>query len=142
LKIYLDSSFIVSLYSIDSYSPPALELMGESDGQHLITVFAELEVMNAFELRHFRKEITADETQRSRSNFESDIRDGVFQLLPLPDGAFERARALARQYTRRLGTRAADLLHVAAALELDAGVLYTFDQQQRKLARTAGLKTN
>jgi hypothetical protein len=35
-----------------------------------------------------------------------------------------------------------DLLHVAAALELAAEYLYTFDQQQRKLARAVGFKTN
>jgi predicted nucleic acid-binding protein len=48
----------------------------------------------------------------------------------------------ARQTTRKLGTRTADLLHVAAALELSADYLYTFDQQQRKLAQTVRLKVN
>jgi len=49
---------------------------------------------------------------------------------------------LSRQTTARLGTRTADLLHVATALELSADCLYTFDQQQRKLARTLHLKLN
>ena len=47
-----------------------------------------------------------------------------------------------RQTTARLGTRTADLLHVAAALELGAECLYSFDQQQRKLARAVGLKVS
>jgi predicted nucleic acid-binding protein len=41
-----------------------------------------------------------------------------------------------------MGTRTADLLHVAAALELGVDYLYSFDQQQRKLARTVRLKMN
>lgn len=49
---------------------------------------------------------------------------------------------LSRQITARLGTRTADLLHVAAAIELKADYLYSFDQQQRKLAQVVRLKTN
>ena len=39
----------------------------------------------------------------------------------------------------RLGTRTADLLHVAAALELGSDWFYSFDRQQRKLAQAAKL---
>jgi len=63
-------------------------------------------------------------------------------LRPLPEQAFDRARQLSRQPTAHLGTRTADLLHVAAALELGVDVLYSFDKQQRKLARAVRLKIN
>jgi hypothetical protein len=43
---------------------------------------------------------------------------------------------------RDSGTRTADLLHVAAALELGVDWLYSFDLQQRKLAQTLRLKLN
>jgi hypothetical protein len=49
---------------------------------------------------------------------------------------------LSRRTTPKFGTRTADLLQVATALELSADYLYTFDQQQRKLARTVRLKLN
>ena len=55
---------------------------------------------------------------------------------------FERARQLSQETTAKLGTRTADLLHVAAALELGADFLYSFDQQQRKLAQAVRLKLN
>ena len=67
--------------------------------------------------------------------FERDMRDGVLQLTPWSEQVFERVRQLSRQNTARLGTRAADLLHVATAFELGADRLYSFDQQQRKLAQ-------
>jgi predicted nucleic acid-binding protein len=58
------------------------------------------------------------------------------------DAFFERARQLSRQTTAKLGTRTADLLHVAAALELGADYFYSFDRQQRKLAQSVRLKLN
>jgi predicted nucleic acid-binding protein len=49
---------------------------------------------------------------------------------------------LSQQTTAKLGTRAADLLHVAAALELGADYLYSFDRKQRTLAQAVRLKVN
>jgi predicted nucleic acid-binding protein len=60
----------------------------------------------------------------------------------LPEQVFERSRQLSGLTTPKLGTRTADLLHVATALELSADYLYTFDRQQRKLAQSLRLKLN
>jgi hypothetical protein len=116
--------------------------MRASGGERYVTIFSELEVVNALHLRVFRKELSGSHVQASLNDFEKDMRNGILLLRPLPEQAFERAGQLSRQTTARLGTRTADLLHVAAALELAADYLYTFDQQQRKLARAVGLKTN
>ena len=113
-----------------------------SVGDRFLTILVELEVINAFGLRVFRKEVTAAQAQSSLSDFEKDLRDGGFQLRGLPDTVFERARQLSRRTTARLGTRTADILHVAAALELGVDYLYSFDQHQRKLAQTVRLKVN
>jgi predicted nucleic acid-binding protein len=142
LKIYVDTSFLISLYSLDTNSAAAGQIMRASTGERYLTVFGELEVVNALELRVFRRELSASQVQSSLNNFERDMRDGILLLRPLPEQVFERACQLSRQTTGRLGTRTADLLHVAAALELDADYLYSFDQQQRKLARSVGLKLN
>jgi len=142
LKIYADTSFLVSLYSPGSNSVAAARTMQASGRDRFVSVFGELEVVNAMGLRLFRKEVSAIQAQSSLDEFEKDLRAGVFQLRPLPEQVFERARQLSRQTTPKLGTRTADLLHVATALELSADYLYTFDQQQRKLAKTVGLKLN
>jgi predicted nucleic acid-binding protein len=130
------------LYSLDSNSAAAAGIMRSSRGDHYLTVYGELEVVNALELRVFRKELSASQAQLSLKDFERDLRDGVLQLRPLTDQIFERAGQLSRQTTVRLGTRTADLLHVAAAVVLGADYLYTFDQQQRELAQAVRLKTN
>jgi predicted nucleic acid-binding protein len=142
LKIYADASFLISLYSLDANSAIAGQTMRASSGERYVTVFGELEVVSALHLRVFRKEISGSQVQSSLSDFERDMRDGILLLRPLPEQVFERAGQLSRQTTARLGTRTADLLHVAAALELAADHLYSFDQQQRKLARAVGLKVN
>jgi predicted nucleic acid-binding protein len=142
LKIYADTSFLVSLYSPDANSVAAARTMRASSGDRFVSVFSELEVVNAMGLRVFRKEVSATQAQSSLNDFEKDLHAGVFQLRPLPEQVFERARQLSRQTMPKLGTRTADLLHVATALELAADYLYTFDQQQRKLAQTVRLKLN
>jgi len=116
--------------------------MQGSEGDHLVTTFGRLEVVNAFALQVFRKEASAAQAQSSMDDFEKDLRSGVLQLRPLPEQALDRARELSRQTTAMLGTRTADLLHVAAALEMGAESLYSFDKQQRKLAHAVRLKIN
>jgi predicted nucleic acid-binding protein len=142
LKVYADPSFIVSLYSPDVNSAAAALTMQASSTERFVTTFGELEVVNAMGLRIFRKEVTPAQAQASLREFEKDLRDGVFHLRGLADSVLERARELSRQTTAKLGTRTADLLHVAAALELGVDCLYTFDHHQRKLAQSLRLKLN
>jgi len=104
--------------------------------------FGELEVVNAMGLRVFRREVSPAQAESALSEFEKDLRDGVFQLRGLTDPILERAQQLSRQTAGKLGTRTADLLHVAAALELGVDCIYSFDLHQRKLAQTLRLKLN
>ena len=142
MSAYLDTSFLVSLYSLDANSPAAASVLQTAVGERFLTTFGELELANALELCVFRKEASAAQARSSWKDFEQDLRDGVLQIRPLSDQVFERARQLVRANTARLGTRTADLLHVAAALELKADRLFSFDQQQRKLAHEVRLKLN
>jgi predicted nucleic acid-binding protein len=140
--IYADASFLVALYSPDANSVAAARTMQASRGDRFVSTLGELEVINAVGLRVFRKEVSATQAQAALKDFDGDLRAGVFQLRPLLEQVFERARQLSRQTTPKLDTRTADLLQVATALELSADCLYTFDQHQRKLAQTVRLKTN
>jgi predicted nucleic acid-binding protein len=142
LKIYADPSFLVSLYSLDGNSVAASRAMQASAADRLLTTLGELEVINALQLLVFRKEVSGQQAQSSLDDFEKHLRDGVFQLRELRDTFFERARRLSQLTTAKMGTRSADVLHVAAALELGATHLYSFDQRQRKLAQTVRLKLN
>lgn len=142
MKIYADPSFLVSLYIPDANSSAALRTMQASSGDRFVTALCELEVVNAFGLRVFRKQASPAEANAALTNFEKDLHEGLFQLRGLPERVFERAKQLSQQTTAKLGTRTADLLHVAAALELGVDCFYSFDQQQRKLAHAVRLKLN
>lgn len=140
--IYVDTSFLVSLYSRDINSAAAVHVMQGPSPGYLVSSLGELEFVNALGLRTFRKEITAAQMHASLKSFEEDLRNGILQLRSLSDVTFQRAFKLSRQTTPKLGTRAADVLHVAAALELGATHLYSFDHRQRNLARIVKLNLN
>jgi predicted nucleic acid-binding protein len=140
--VYADPSFVVSLYSPDANSAAAAHTMHTSPADCFLTTFGELEIVNAMGLRVFRKEVSPAQAQSSLIEFEKDLQDGIFQLRALTDAVLARAQQLSRQTTAKLGTRTADLLHVAAVLELGVDCLYSFDIQQRKLAQTLRLKLN
>ena len=54
--------------------------------------------------------------------------------------ALTRAAKLSREYSRRLGTRSLDVLHVASALELGFSMFISFDIRQQNLVKAVGLK--
>jgi predicted nucleic acid-binding protein len=139
LKSYADTSFLVSLYVPDAHSAAASAAMKQARGEVMITVFGEVELLNAIQLRVFRRELTPAQAKSAAHAFEDDLSNGVFALHPIGVATFESAKRLAARHTHSLGVRTLDLLHVSAALVLEAEALYTFDLNQRKLARAADL---
>lgn len=140
--IYLDSSFVVSLHFRDANSSAALALVGNAAEPLLISSLVEVETVNAFCRRVFRKQMTMTNMQNAVRDFERDIQSGVLLLQSLPNAAFTRAEVLTQTLTPTLGVRSADMLHIAIAIELGAKSLYTFDAKQHQSARTAGLTVN
>jgi predicted nucleic acid-binding protein len=107
----------------------------------LLTPLCELELLNALELRAFRKELSRREVKRARGVFEGDRDSGIFLLQPSPTVLYEFAGRISRRRTFQIGARTLDILHVASALILKAEALYTFDERQRRLADAEGLST-
>jgi predicted nucleic acid-binding protein len=140
--IYLDTSFLFSLYFRDVNTPSALALAAKMSAPLIITPLCELEAINAFAQRVFRKEMSAVNMANAVRDLQTDTRLGALDMRPLPDAAFVRANTLAQMLTPKIGVRSAHLLHVAAALELGAARLCSFDLRQREAAKAAGLKMN
>jgi hypothetical protein len=140
--IYLDSSVVFSVQVKDANTAVAVALLQSEHETLALTRLCEVEFVNALSLRLFRKEISESQAQASVADLEKNISRGIYQLVPFPDGIFARAKALAHTLTPTIGVRALDLLHVAAALELGASALYTFDHKQHRTAQAAGLTVN
>ncbi len=140
--IYLDSSVLVSMHIRDVNTPAALALVRSADESLLMSSLAEFETVNAFSLRVFRNEMLTINRDNAVRDLDDDVENRMLTLAAVPESAFARAKVLAQSLTPTIGVRALDLLHVAAALELGASSLFTFDQKQHRTARAAGLKVN
>jgi len=105
------------------------------------TPFGELELANALQLRLFRRELLATQARAAYAAFRDDVNAGIFVVKPMSDEVYAQARRLAQGWTRTLGTRTLDILHVASALALEAESFHTFDDRQRRLAKAAKLTT-
>jgi predicted nucleic acid-binding protein len=134
-----DTSFLASLYGTDSNSVQATRHVEIVRPSFVITPFGELEFITAFEALVFRRLLTAEEVQASMQAFRDDVASGLLSRRPVPPNAFARAILLSKLYTKILGCRTLDIFQVAIALELDAEVFFTFDKDQAKLAKRAGL---
>ena len=142
MKAYLDSSFLFSLYAADDHSATAIADVRRFRGELALSGLTELELMNALELRIFRKELTRVRADQVRVAFDGDVNARVLTVFDLEPATFLRARSLILQTTALVGCRTADILHVAAALEVGADRFFSFDQRQKSVARRVKLETN
>ena len=139
--VYADSSFLVSLYVLDSHSPDALRRL-HSSPRILATPFHQAELANAFRQCVFRSSLTEFEAARAWKRFAGDVQAGSFDEVLFPDPAWITAVSLSNRFCATLGVRTLDTLHVACALELRADRFWTFDDRQSRLAEAVGLDTN
>lgn len=139
MSVYVDTSFLVSLYVRDLHSTEAIGLMA-SRPRPWLTPLHRAEWAHAIERQVFQKVLSRREARELHAQFEKDRADGVWADAGLPELALEVCAQLARRHAARLGTRTLDALHVASALELKAKQFWTFDERQARLARAAGFK--
>ncbi len=140
MSSYADSSFLVSLYGKDANSRSALALVQKHHAVFKITPLGEAEFTSIiFAIAGRPKGWTVSEARMIEEISSHDLRTGTWQWQDFPPENWQRARELSRRYGPALGARATDPLHVASALHLSAEDSYTFDRDQAKLARAAGL---
>jgi predicted nucleic acid-binding protein len=139
LSAYADTSFLVSLYILDTNSPEAALRMQRMPLPVIVTPFGELEFATALQLRLFRRELPAAKTRAAFAAFRDDIAAGILAMTPMSDEVYAEARRLAQKWTKKVGTRTLDIIHVASALVLGAKIFHTFDERQRRLAKAVKL---
>jgi len=139
LSVYIDSSFLVSLYLTDTHSTEARgRLAGVSSLP--LTPLHHAEWAHALTQHEFRGNVSTEKARAMDAQFASDQAGGLWVHADMPEAALEFCAELARRYGPKLGVRTLDSLHVACALELKAERFWTFDERQAKLAKAAGLK--
>ena len=141
MVVYADTSFFFSLYAQDANTVQAGRITATLDAALVITPLQRHVLRNAFRLTVFRREITADECQTLLDAIEADTKTGVLVETPVSWAeAYTEAETLSAKYSKKLGTRGFDVLHVAAAVALGTKTFLTFDARQKTLAVKAGLR--
>lgn len=140
MKIYVDTSVLVSLYIEDAHSPRADAWRQAHPAAITFTRLHRIEFRNALGLAVFQQRLTRAEAQAAWQDMEQDLASGLL----VPAGEMwtqiaDEAERLAELHTPTVGSRSLDILHVAAALALGATAFVTFDERQSRLARIAGL---
>jgi predicted nucleic acid-binding protein len=151
MTAYADSSFILRL------------IVGEADSEAAVAVYRhtgrpvlpylwlhQLEVENALRQRAFHESQVRPARERKGIQQEIDAsfarlgqllrRRGLTSIAMDEEAVVARALQLSTDHTQRLGARAIDVLHVAAALHLGVGRFLTFDRRQSKIALAEGLE--
>lgn len=141
MSLYLDTSFLVSLYFNDRNSRTARERIVSAAPTVWFTPLHHAEWEHVIGQHIFRGELSLSEAQRLSSRLEQHRAEGRWLAAQIPDSAFEICAALGRRYASGLWMRTLDTLHVACAVELKAERFWTFDERQAKLAKAEGLKT-
>ena len=140
MNSYADTSFLVSLYGRDVNSRRAIAFAEAHHPVFMVTPFGEMEFTSiVYAVVARPKGWTVREARAIEENFTHDLQTGIWRWEDLPSESWARARELARRYAPSMGCRALDVLHVASALALAGDDFYTFDRDQAKLARAAGL---
>lgn len=138
---YLDTSSLVALYYPEAKTARLEAHLRRRQSRLPFTWLHELEFTNSLQLKVFRGEGTEANVAATLAAVRADVDAGAFfraQIEWAP--VFEAALRLSAVYSRRLGTRTLDLLHIAAACLLDAKEFITSDQRQAELAEREGLK--
>jgi len=141
LSVYLDTSFLVSLYVTDAHSIDARHRILSAPSLWF-TPLHEAEWTHTISQHVFRGQLSAVEAQRMHSKLNEHLQSGRWVPIPIPENAFDKCVDLARAHGSKIGMRTLDSLHVACALELKAETFWTFDDRQAKLAKAEGLRTS
>jgi predicted nucleic acid-binding protein len=138
---YLDTSSLVALYYPEEKTEPLVAHLRTRASPLAFTRLHELEFSNGLQLKLFRKEATVSAVAACIETLRGDAESGVlYRVHPAWPAVFATAMRLSATHSRTLGTRTLDLLHVAAALSLQATEFVTGDDRQARAAAKERLK--
>lgn len=139
--IYCDPSFLFSLYAWDDNTGAALRIYATDARRPLIfTPWQRFETRNAVRFAAHRLRRAGERVPFQLGNvfkrMDQDLTAGILKHHePDPLETLRLAEDLSDANTESLGSAAVDLWHVAQAIVLGAEAFWTFDSNQRKIAR-------
>ena len=138
---YLDTSSLVALYYPEEKTARLVAHLRRRPFPLAFTWLQEVEFTNGLQLKLFRKEAAAAAVAATLDTLRADGDAGVLhRAQPSWPTVFATTLRLSTAHSRTLGARTLDLLHVAAALTLQATEFVTGDDRQARVATREGLK--
>lgn len=137
--IYCDTSFLLPLYLPDD------TWHRKANAYHNRTLQGHAFFFNPWhrwEFRHNVRQALEDESaiEKVFQRLQEDISSGKLRHLSFSwTEIFDRAESVSTSYARKIKAGTVDYWHVAFALVAEAEKFMTFDAEQLKLARAAGL---
>jgi predicted nucleic acid-binding protein len=144
VTIYPDTSFFIALrFANDFHHLAATRYVAQNESEvFLWSPWHRLEVGNAFRQLCLGEDpiLREGEARRIIRQLEADVRLGYFLHMEADwRDVLRTANEISAGYAFQQPCRAADLCHVAYAVELGTEVFVTFDSDQAKLAEATGL---
>jgi len=148
LKITADTSFLCALYRKQDNSDRALAYLGEINGPIFVTRLLLWEFRQSTRFQAFRHRQNPNlgfpllEAEQMITKLKQHLDQGVLRLMERDlTKVLTLAERISRARTFTGGHRSFDVLHIAAALELEADVFLSFDGNQNTLAAAEGFIT-
>jgi len=141
MVIFSDTSFLFSLYGNDARSPRAMAWIVRCKSALVLSPLTQYELGNALRFAEFRRLLKPGAAAHYWALFEAALAQGrlIVETCNLAD-VVDEAKRLSAIHTVSGGHRGFDILHVAAALKLGATEFLTFDENQKRLAESEGLR--
>jgi predicted nucleic acid-binding protein len=140
MRLYADTSLLVSYYVTDANSAQAQSLIHATPGPLVFTGLHRLALRNALQLGVFRRLITVAQARAAWQDVQRDLR--AERLVPVAVNWVPILRStfqMAASHSAGIGCRSLDVLHVATANKLGASERLSFDSRQRTLGQAVGL---
>ena len=139
--LYADPSALLKLYLQEPESPVMARWRGKIRGPLWVTHHGRLELLNGIGLAAHRRIVDQSIHDAALEALDDDFAGGRYvQADLLWRATLKRASDISREFTRVIGCRSLDVLHVASALELGLQSFVSFDERQKQLARAVKLK--
>lgn len=135
-----DTSFLFSLYGHDAHTPKALRRLQDLGAVLWLSPLNEFELANALRFAEGRGVLPAPSAEAGLKALAEDRANGIWRTsdIALPDIVAEAFR-LSASHTLKGGHRSFDILHVAHARLAQPEAFLSFDANQLRLAKKAGL---
>jgi predicted nucleic acid-binding protein len=141
VNAFADSSFVVSAFVADEFNPTVWRWWRKNpQAVVMVTPLVLFEAENAIRSLPLSGGCSSADAGAALNGIRRALLEGVFVCRNVTGKRlFPQATRLSQHHTVAMAFGAMDVLHVAAAMELCADTLLTFDKRQGEMATAEGL---